>query len=89
MLFPFGYEAFEKKIRETRSNWEPRGDLSCPAELVTSHTPRRSFSGAMYRAGVSLQTLKELTGHKSTDRLLLYVNRDYVHRAEAAKKLKF
>jgi len=76
-IFGFGYEAFEKKIREARTSFTPKGANSCPADLITSHTPRRSLASHLYRQGAALSVIMKMTGHTNVDSLMHYIHSDY------------
>lgn len=43
------------------------------AELVTTHTARRSFATNMYRAGVPTQSIMAITGHQTEQAFRLYI----------------
>lgn len=43
------------------------------AELVTTHTARRSFATNMYRAGVPTRTIMAITGHQTEQAFRLYI----------------
>eukprot|EP00392_Amoebophrya_sp_AT5.2_P001512 g1514.t1 len=88
-VFHFGYEAFEKKIRQVRKGFKTIGQWSCPSHLITSHTPRRSLAGHLFREGVALSTIKQITGHQSSDTLTRYIQADYCYQRQAAGKVKF
>eukprot|EP00392_Amoebophrya_sp_AT5.2_P002066 g2071.t1 len=88
-IFEFGYEAFEKKARQVRKDFRPTDKLSCPPNLITSHTPRRSLAGHLFRMGIALTTIKQITGHCSGETLLRYIQADFGYQKLAASKLKF
>eukprot|EP00392_Amoebophrya_sp_AT5.2_P001756 g1758.t1 len=87
-IFDFQYEATEMKTREVRATFVPRDKLSCPPQIITSHTPRRSLAGHLWRNGVSTSTIRKITGHASAETLTRYINNDYSFRVEAASKVK-
>jgi integrase len=43
------------------------------AELVTTHTARRSFATNLYRAGVPTRTIMAITGHQTEQAFRLYI----------------
>eukprot|EP00392_Amoebophrya_sp_AT5.2_P018577 g19144.t1 len=86
-IFNFGYEASQKKIREDRTSFAPAGGNSCPAEMITSHTPRRSLASHLYRSGTAPSVIMRMTGHKSVDSLMHYIHSDYSFRRNAAAKV--
>lgn len=52
-------------------------------ELITTHTARRSMATNMYKAGIDVYTIMNITGHKSIDVFLNYVkvtNEDIAER---------
>ena len=87
-IFDFQYEAMEMKIRQVRADFVPQDKLSCPPQIITSHTPRRSLAGHLWRNGVSTSTIRKITGHSSVETLMKYINNDYSFRVEAASKVK-
>ncbi|MBV6405541.1 MAG: Tyrosine recombinase XerC [Flavobacteriales bacterium] len=52
------------------------------AELVTTHTARRSFATNMYLAGVPVRTIMAITGHKTEQAFRLYIRLDADEHAD-------
>lgn len=51
---------------------------------ASTHSFRRSMATHLYRAGVDLESIRQLTGHKSLESLTLYID---VGREEADRKI--
>ena len=51
---------------------------------ASSHSFRRSMATHLYRAGVDLESIRQVTGHKSLDSLTLYID---IPRLEAQSKV--
>jgi integrase/recombinase XerD len=68
--------AFEKWLYKVYSLLEIRG--------ASTHSFRRSMATHLYRSGVDLESIRQLTGHKSLDSLTLYID---VGREEANRKI--
>lgn len=54
-------------------------------ELVSTHTARRSFATNLYKAGLPVYTIMQVTGHKTESSFLKYIK---VTSREHAEKLK-
>ena len=52
--------------------------------LVIAHSFRRSMATHLYRAGVDLESIRQLTGHKSLGTLTNYID---IGREEAERKI--
>ena len=50
-------------------------------ELISTHTARRSYSTIKYKAGVPVQDIMPLTGHKTEREFLKYIREDGKDRA--------
>lgn len=68
--------AFEKRLTTVYELLGIRG--------ASTHSFRRSMATHLYRAGVDLESIRQLTGHKSLDSLTLYID---VGRDEADQKI--
>ena len=82
-LFPGGgktghltVRGFEKKLSAAYALLGIRG--------ASTHSFRRSMATHLYRAGVDLESIRQLTGHRSLQSLTLYID---VGRDEADKKI--
>jgi integrase/recombinase XerD len=68
--------AFEKRLYESYALLGIRG--------ASTHSFRRSMATHLYRVGVDLESIRQLTGHKSLESLTLYIE---VGRDEADRKI--
>lgn len=57
-------------------------------KLISSHTARRSFATNKYNAGMNVNDIAELTGHKSTREFLKYIREDGKEIADRIVKAK-
>ena len=67
---------FEKKLSTAYALLGIRG--------ASTHSFRRSMATHLYRVGVDLESIRQLTGHRSLQSLTLYID---VGREEADKKI--
>ena len=68
--------AFQKQLDKTCDYLGIKG--------ASSHSFRRSMATHLYRAGVDLESIRQVTGHKSLDSLTLYID---IPRLEAQSKV--
>lgn len=64
-------------IRETRGGEKISRDVP-KYLLISSHTGRRTFCTNMYVAGVPIQAIMKVSGHKSEKEFLKYINKDAI-----------